>query len=137
VSAIAREARIHPSQLYGRRRQLRSSLPATAGFAAVRVAGEGPATPGSPGMIDIEFATGTQMSSAPERIRSNHIFNGSTRNGPQAFVNGAELWRRLRCKGSADRRGSSPNGLLAVERRKGRRRKACDRSPRRGASPDC
>jgi transposase len=89
VSAIAREARIRPSQLYGWRPQLRSSLPATAGFAAVRVAGEGPATPGlsvAPGMIEIEFATGTQMSSAPERIRSNHIFNGSTRNGPQAFV---------------------------------------------------
>jgi hypothetical protein len=26
------------------------------------------------------------MSSAPERVRSNRIFNGSTRNGPQAFA---------------------------------------------------
>ena len=64
MSAIAREAAIRPSQLYGWRRQLRSSLPATAGFAAVRVAAEGPATPGlsvAPGMIEIEFATGTRM----------------------------------------------------------------------------
>jgi transposase len=64
VSAIAREAGIHPSQLYGWRRQLRSSLPAAAGFAAVRVAAEGTAAPGqsvAAGMIDIEFASGTRM----------------------------------------------------------------------------
>ena len=63
VSVIAREAGIHPSQLYGWRRQLRSSLPA-AGFSAVRVAAEATSAPGlsvCPGMIDIEFATGTRM----------------------------------------------------------------------------
>ena len=89
VSAIAREARIRPSQLYGWRPQLRSSLPATAGFAAVRVAGEGPATPGlsvAPGMIEIEFATGTQMVFRARENSFEPYFNGSTRNGPQAFV---------------------------------------------------
>jgi transposase len=64
LCAIAREAGIHPSQLYGWRRQLRSALPAAAGFAAVRMAAEGTAAPGqsvAPGMIDIEFASGTRM----------------------------------------------------------------------------
>jgi hypothetical protein len=31
-------------------------------------------------------AVGARMSFAPGRVRSNRIFNGSTRNGPQAFV---------------------------------------------------
>jgi transposase len=64
VSVIAREAGIHPSQLYGWRRQLRSSLPAAAGFSAVRVAAEATSAPGlsvCPGMVEIEFATGTRM----------------------------------------------------------------------------
>src|SRR5262249_46668393 len=39
VSAVAREAGIHPSQLYGWRRQLRA--PAQLGFAPVRIASEG------------------------------------------------------------------------------------------------
>ena len=38
VSAVARAAGIHPSQLYGWRRQLCSRRKITAGFAAVRVA---------------------------------------------------------------------------------------------------
>jgi transposase len=65
VSTLAREAGIHPGQLYGWRRQLRV-LPAM-GFAAVRIAPEaeptGVADPGTirPGTIEIEFASGTRM----------------------------------------------------------------------------
>jgi transposase len=40
VSALAREAGIHPSQLYGWRRQLCARRGAPAGFAAVRIAPE-------------------------------------------------------------------------------------------------
>lgn len=60
VSAIAREAGIHPSQLYGWRRQLRSQL--AVGFAPVRIA-SGPAPDGAAGVgaIEIEFAGGARM----------------------------------------------------------------------------
>jgi transposase len=60
VSAVAREAGIHASQLYGWRRQLlRRSQPA-ASFAAVRIA---PAPTGlpAPGLIEVEFANGSRM----------------------------------------------------------------------------
>jgi transposase len=55
VSAIARDAKLHPSQLYGGRRQLRALLPA--GFAPVRISPEAAsavATGG--GTIEIELA---------------------------------------------------------------------------------
>ena len=60
VSAIAREAGIHPSQLYGWRRQLR--LQPGIGFTPVRIA-SGPAANGSAGfgVIEVEFASGTRM----------------------------------------------------------------------------
>lgn len=58
VSAVAREAGIHPSQLYGWRRQLRA--PAQLGFAPVRIACA-PAGLAGPGTIEIEFATGGRM----------------------------------------------------------------------------
>jgi len=60
VSTVAREAGIHPSQLYGCRRQLRSQAPT--GFAPVRV-GLATASAGmaGPGTIEIEFATGARM----------------------------------------------------------------------------
>ena len=57
VSAVAREAGIHPGQLYGWRRQLRASPPV--GFVPVRLAPE--AAPVTGGTIDIEFATGARM----------------------------------------------------------------------------
>ena len=63
VSAIAREAGIHPSQLYGWRRQLCARPQVAAGFAAVRMAAD-PASATAlslPGVIDIEFATGARM----------------------------------------------------------------------------
>jgi transposase len=62
VSAVARRAGIHPSQLYGWRRQLCSRPKTTPGFAAVRVAAEpaSMALPGS-GLIEIEFASGARM----------------------------------------------------------------------------
>ena len=62
VSVVARAAGIHPSQLYGWRRQLCGRPPAAGVFAAVRIAG-GPAAAGSPGpsVIDIELATGRRM----------------------------------------------------------------------------
>jgi transposase len=63
VSAIAREAGIHPSQLYGWRRQLCSAR-ATPSFAEVRIAAERTPSAGmsmTPGAIDIEFASGARM----------------------------------------------------------------------------
>ena len=62
VSAVAREAGIHPGQLFGWRRQLpRRSQPA-ATFAAVRIAAD-PAPAGLPaaGTIEVEFANGSRM----------------------------------------------------------------------------
>jgi len=60
VSAVAGEAGIHPSQLYGWRRQLRAQAPI--GFAPVRITPEPPATSlVGAGTIDIEFATGARM----------------------------------------------------------------------------
>jgi transposase len=62
VSAVARGAGIHPSQLYGWRRQLCGRPDASPGFAAVRVTGEpgSVALPGA-GLIEIEFADGARM----------------------------------------------------------------------------
>jgi transposase len=62
VSAVAREAGIHPSQLYGWRRQLCRQPQTTPTFAAVQVAAE-PMVAGmsAPGTIDIEFANGSRM----------------------------------------------------------------------------
>ena len=62
VSAVARSAGIHASQLYGWRRRLCSRQHAPPAFAAVRVAAElaSKAAPGS-GLIEIEFATGARM----------------------------------------------------------------------------
>jgi transposase len=62
VSVVAREAGMHPSQLYGWRRQLlRQSQPA-ASFTAVRIASE-PAPAGllAGGLIEVEFANGSRM----------------------------------------------------------------------------
>ena len=59
VSSIARVAGIHPSQLYGWRRQLR--VQPQIGFAPVQIAsGPAPADPAG-GAIEIEFATGARM----------------------------------------------------------------------------
>jgi transposase len=62
VSAVAREAGLHPSQLYGWRRQLLRRTQPAAGFAAVRIATEG-APSGLPagGVIEVEFANGSRM----------------------------------------------------------------------------
>ena len=58
VSAVARQAGIHPGQLYGWRRRFR----APAAFASVRVMPEAtPVGPSNPGSIEIEFATGIRM----------------------------------------------------------------------------
>jgi transposase len=60
VSAIAREAGIHPSQLYGWRRQLgaRQGI----GFAPVRIAAElAPGGLAGHGTIEVEFASGARM----------------------------------------------------------------------------
>jgi transposase len=58
VSAIARQAGIHPGQLYGWRRRFR----APAGFASVQVMPEAtPVGPASHGTIEIEFAAGIRM----------------------------------------------------------------------------
>lgn len=60
VSRVAREAGIHPGQLYGWRRQLGAQAPMS--FAPVRIASEA-ASAGlaGAGTIEIEFATGTRM----------------------------------------------------------------------------
>lgn len=67
VSAVAREAGIHPSQLYGWRRQLVRGLQSAARFAAVRIGSE-PILAAAPaavmtaaGLIEIEFANGSRM----------------------------------------------------------------------------
>jgi transposase len=57
VSAVAREAGVHPSQLYGWRRQVRAQVPV--GFAPVRIASQ--AAPVGPGTIETEFATDAGM----------------------------------------------------------------------------
>jgi transposase len=60
VSAIAREAGIHPSQLYGWRRQLGAQQ--GIGFAPVRIAAEVAAADlAGRGAIEIEFTTGARM----------------------------------------------------------------------------
>jgi transposase len=60
VSAIAREAGIHPGQLYGWRRQLR--VRQGIGFAPVQIAAEaGPPDLVGGGAIEIEFASGARM----------------------------------------------------------------------------
>jgi transposase len=59
VSAVAREAGIHASQLYGWRRQLRTQAPIS--FAPLRIApGVASGLTGS-GTIEIEFASGARM----------------------------------------------------------------------------
>jgi transposase len=62
VSAVARQAGMHPSQLYGWRRQLLRPSQAAASFAAVRIAAE-PGSAGLPagGLIEVEFASGSRM----------------------------------------------------------------------------
>ena len=63
VSALAREAGLHPSQLYKWRRQLCGRPGAAPGFAPVRIIDE-TATPGLPapvGVIEIELAGGTRL----------------------------------------------------------------------------
>jgi transposase len=60
VSTVARNAGIHPSQLYGWRRQLRA--PRGIGFAPMQIA-PGDSTGGLAGAsaIEIEFASGARM----------------------------------------------------------------------------
>jgi transposase len=63
VSALAREAGLHPSQLHKWRRQLCARPATAAGFAPVRIVGE-PAASGLPaavGVIEIELAGGTRV----------------------------------------------------------------------------
>jgi transposase len=60
VSALARGAGIHPSQLYGWRRQLRARSPI--GFSPVQIAPEMASTSLTGcGAIEIEFASGARM----------------------------------------------------------------------------
>jgi transposase len=56
VAAVAREAGIRATQLYGWRLRLRGSTPK--GFAPVRIA---PEEAGGVGTLEIEFATGARM----------------------------------------------------------------------------
>jgi transposase len=62
VSAVAREAGIQPSQLYGWRRQLLRRSQPVGGFAAVQIAAE-PAPAGllARGLIEVEFGNGSRM----------------------------------------------------------------------------
>ncbi len=60
VSSIAREAGIHPGQLYGWRRQMR--VRQEVGFAPVQIAAEsGASNLSGLGAIDIEFASGARV----------------------------------------------------------------------------
>jgi transposase len=63
VSALAREAGLHPSQLYKWRRHLCAQQRAASRFTPVQIIAE-PAVPGVPtpvGMIEIELAGGTRL----------------------------------------------------------------------------
>src|SRR5262245_35388265 len=63
VSVLARQAGVHPSQLYKWRRRLCVRQRMTPDFARVRIIAE-PATPGLPtpaGVIEIELADGTRL----------------------------------------------------------------------------
>jgi transposase len=62
VSAVAGEAGVHPSQLYGWRRQLCAGPQPVSDFAPVRIAAD--PTPGamaSAAAIEIEFANGSRV----------------------------------------------------------------------------
>jgi transposase len=60
VSALAREAGIHASQLYGWRRQLRAEPPMS--FASVQITPDATyAGRVGPGTIEIEFASGARL----------------------------------------------------------------------------
>ena len=62
VSAVAREAGIHPGQLFGWRRQLLRRSQPTATFAAVQIAADpAPAASTAAGLIEVEFANGSRM----------------------------------------------------------------------------
>jgi transposase len=62
VSAVARQAGIHPSQLYGWRRQLCARPQPTADFAAVRIAaGPAPSVMAAAGTIEVELANGSRV----------------------------------------------------------------------------
>jgi transposase len=64
VSMLARDAGVHPSQLYAWRRALCARRPAAAAdFAAVRIASDAvtAAVPAPLGVIEIEFAGGARM----------------------------------------------------------------------------
>jgi transposase len=62
VSAVARAAGTHPSQVYGWRRQLCRRPPSGAAFAAVQIAAEAvPTALAGAGAIEIEFAAGSRM----------------------------------------------------------------------------
>ena len=63
VSALAREAGLHPSQLYKWRRHLCGPQGAASGFVPVQIVGGTPA-PGLPapvGVIEIELVSGTRL----------------------------------------------------------------------------
>src|ERR1700675_3664461 len=59
VSAVARQAGMHPSQLYGWGGQLGAGAPA--GFRPGRIAGPTGAGQAGPGTIEIEFAAGARI----------------------------------------------------------------------------
>jgi transposase len=63
VLALAREAGLHPTQLYKWRRQLCVRHEAAPRFAPVQVIGEpaAPTLPAPVGMIEIEFGGGTRL----------------------------------------------------------------------------
>jgi transposase len=62
VSAVARQAGIHPSQLYGWRRQLYARRQPAAQFATVRIAaGAAPTGIAAPGTIEVELANGSRV----------------------------------------------------------------------------
>jgi transposase len=85
VSAVAREAGIHPGQLFGWRRQLLRRSQSTATFAAVQIAADpAPAGSATGGLIEVEFANGSRMS------------HGVADRGTRAAACGASHWVSLR-----------------------------------------
>jgi transposase len=80
VSAVARQAGMHPGQLYGWRRRLCGRAPA--GFAPVRIA---PGALAGSGTIEIEFAAGA-------RVRITGAVDAATVTAAVAAL--ADEWRR-------------------------------------------
>ncbi len=94
VSAVARQAGIHPSQLYGWRRQLCARQAGGTQLAAVQIAPEGAMTAlPAAGTIEIEFAGGRRIRIGGSGDRDGCGYGALQRAGAMIPVpRGARVW---------------------------------------------